>query len=314
MVLRILNDRESEATIESFLQTASIAHSNEKQGKDWYQWKFWSCPDGHAVVAVAEEGEEVIGCVAFGPRNFNYNKQAIKAAFSFETFVSPNHRRKGIFKKLIALALEEARKRGIQLLINFPNEKSLPGFVKSNWKKLSIVEYWIKPMNKLKIVLHPNDLKKPFMANAPNEVANFQLGDYQLGTPADYYESTVTEEYLQWRFLSHPVCAYEIIDQEDVFAIVRMGKRGKLTEAQILLVKRKETFKNLKKLIASVYDKTKADLIGMPLSNTNPLRAHIKSSLFIKVPTKTNTTTMCLDEQLAIDENIIIKGIDFHTY
>jgi GNAT superfamily N-acetyltransferase len=45
----------------------------------------------------------------------------------------PDYRRQGVFERLAAAALEDAKKNGIGVTFGFPNEFSYPGSVKHGW-------------------------------------------------------------------------------------------------------------------------------------------------------------------------------------
>src|SRR4030095_10457568 len=56
-------------------------------------------------------------------------------AQSGDTMTHPNHRGKGLFVKLAKMTYELAKENGIKFVFGFPNDNSLPGFVKKlGWK------------------------------------------------------------------------------------------------------------------------------------------------------------------------------------
>ncbi len=58
----------------------------------------------------------------------------VLCAQSCDTMTHPNHRNKGLFLKLATLCFDLCIKAGIRFLFGFPNQNSLPGFVKLGWK------------------------------------------------------------------------------------------------------------------------------------------------------------------------------------
>ncbi|MGK4567208.1 GNAT family N-acetyltransferase [Flavobacterium sp. 3HN19-14] len=94
--------------VDSFLETAALSHGEDKKSNDWFFWKFRDNPFGESVLACAKENGIIVGCVAMGMLDFNYESKLLKGAISFETFVHPNQQGKGLFKKLITVAEQNA--------------------------------------------------------------------------------------------------------------------------------------------------------------------------------------------------------------
>lgn len=94
------------------------------------------------------------------------NCQKILAAQSGDTMTAGNHRLKGLFISLAKLTFEECSKRKVQIIFGFPNDNSLPGFIKKlQWQQIdSIVRFDLKLKVKTfplaKISLRPNFLRR----------------------------------------------------------------------------------------------------------------------------------------------------------
>lgn len=315
----IFNFKEHSHLIPSFLESASLAHKHNKiKTEDWFLWKFRDNPFGETILACAEEKGKIVGCVAYGMQPFVINNVTYKGVLSFETFVHPAFQGLGVFSKLIKLAEEEAVNLGVDIMLNFPNSNSLRGFLKSNWQKLDNPEYWIKTGSIFKTILNITDLKKAFQPDP----SNFS----SLTTPESFTQSLNTEnlssvihlEYLKWRFFSYPVALYEVIDTDEFYAILRMGRRGKIREAQVLFINPKQEQKvKIKKFLKACKAKIDYDAISFPISKNNPVRSELKQNLFIKVPNRTNicykilATDKITDEQVS---SISLNAINYHTY
>lgn len=93
-------------------------------------------------------GVEFVGYVAFTEDNnpagyygvipcyFQLQERVIVAAQSADTMTHPQHRKKGLFQLLATHTYDLARKLKIEFIFGFPNQNSLPGFVKLNWQFL----------------------------------------------------------------------------------------------------------------------------------------------------------------------------------
>jgi len=93
-------------------------------------------------------GVEFIGFIAFAsngiaaayygviPCFFKLDGKTVLAAQSADTMTHPDHRKQGLFQRLAAKTYDLAREQNIQFIFGFPNQNSLPGFIKLNWQFL----------------------------------------------------------------------------------------------------------------------------------------------------------------------------------
>ncbi len=299
--------------INSFLKEASLAHKEKEKTVEWFNWKFTKCPYGHSLLSCAKENDEIAGCVAFGLQDFFYKNQRIKGAISFETFVSPKHQGKGLFKKLISFAENKAKEAGIELLLNFPNSNSLPGFLKMGWQQIDVKNYYIKLHNPTRVLLNFKNLSKSFIPETSNisSLDNAIFTDFQQHLNLrDGLTPEITQEYLEWRFLTFPVSKYLTINNSKIYSVARIGYRGNLSELQILLVEPKmNTYSvSINQLIKEYKKICKFDVIGIPVSKGNFLNRNIKKAGFFKVPSRGNVCFKILNEEI---DPLIITNIDY---
>lgn len=304
--------------IGSFLKSAALAHGHsEHKNVEWFNWKFRENPFGETILACAEENEKIIGCVAYGMQPFWLNDEKLNGVLSFETFVHPEFQGRGVFGNLLRIAEKEVINREVDLMLNFPNSNSLIGFLKYGWKQIDKPEYWIKGKSFLTIPLSLKDLRKALQTEKSN------LNDLKAPlsfsqNPVKNLTSLITFEYLKWRFFSHPVSEYVVINNDDLYSIIRMGKRGQIKEAQVLFINRKKDKNiNLTKFIKVCKAKTNYDILSFPISKDNSIRKNLKKAFFMKVPNQTNICYKILNKDVVKDEDlqkISINAINYHTY
>jgi len=317
MELRIFNYDKDNEYIESFLTSASLAHKLPKKSKEWFEWKFKDNPFGQTILACAFDKNKIVGCVAYGLQNFNIKGKVIKGALSFETFVHPEYQGKGLFSNLLSVAEKKAIENNVALLLNFPNANSLKGFQNNAWERIFVVEYWTKGKHPLVIPLHIKDIKhsfEPSPSNLDQLVKPVSFSYY----PSGNLESEITYDYLMWRFFTYPIAEYHYFESSEYDAIVRIGKRGKIKEAQVLFVniKQSDNF-GLKSLLKNLEHEIDYDLISFPISRNNRLRVELVKNGFIKVPNSTNVCYKIIGETFltkAMVEKISLSAINFHTY
>lgn len=317
MELRLWEYGSDDKYIQSFLESASLAHKQPIKSTAWFKWKFEQSPYGKAILACAFDGDIVAGCVALGLGVALHNQREIKCALSYETFVNPKYQGCGLFKKLITLAEESSKALGVEYLYNFPNTQSLPGFKRMGWLYVpKEIEYRIKVINFMRFVRNLKSIKQPFSPNKQNPIINDNLAHrFNNKCVHNCIMPLWSEEYIKWRFIDNPQAQYIISNDPRYFAIARVGYRGELKECQILLLQHKEGM-NIKQavcLFSKYLDEVEnPDFISICCTSNTHISHDLKH--MIKVPTRANFTYKCLSDDISKNVKLIISGIDFHTY
>lgn len=302
--------------IDSFLEAASLSHKIAKQNRKWFHWKFKDYPGDGVILSCAVKNEQVIGCVGFYPQYIQNNADCIKAYISCETFVHPKYQGRGLFSKLLELAEIEIEANDGVICLNFPNSASLSGFVKKGWIKNNLLEYKIKILKPLQILIRLKNLKKPFISQPSNfkeiknshipELSNYRAGVYPIYTP----------EYINWRFLSHPNGHYHIINDNNCFSIIRLGYRGDIFEAQILYVYPTDrSIFSMKKYINKIKIEINPDIVSLSITKNSFLHREATRRLFFKVPSSGNSCYKLIDDSIKFNISTIdYERIIAHTY
>ncbi|MGK4567209.1 polysaccharide deacetylase family protein [Flavobacterium sp. 3HN19-14] len=184
----------------------------------------------------------------------------------------------------------------MKFLLNFPNSNSLPGFLRTGWAQLDIAEYWIKINHLFKTIKHFKDMRSPFKGNRSN-LSGLKMPESDVSqqfSDTDF-SSVINPDYLKWRFFGFPVTEYKVIDDKQAISIARIGKRGVLTEVQVLFILPKSAEFRLKLLIKSYRKITDFDIISLPISKNHSLTRQLLPNLFLKVPNKASVTYKILE-------------------
>lgn len=149
---------------------------NENIPEKYLTWKHYKNPMGKSIIAYAFNNEKkLIAARAFWRCDLIRNGKNIKALQPCDTATHPNYQRKGLFTKLTLLAIDKAKENNYEVLFNFPNNNSKPGYIKLGWKEVARLEYYFKPISYLRflkrLIFKYSQIKKiPF----PNN--NFRFG------------------------------------------------------------------------------------------------------------------------------------------
>jgi GNAT superfamily N-acetyltransferase len=313
----IFDPKQHDHFVDDFLIKASRAHKHEKRSRDWFYWKFFANPYGDSILACVATKTELVGCVAYGKQPFQIDGEKYEGVLSFETFVDPAFQGRGLFSKLIKFAEEEVKRQGVKIMLNFPNSQSLRGFIKKNWQPLPISAYYLRPRLSFNLLRNFSKIRTPFVPLASNlEVIKDQFPKQFNYKYKASHEPVVTADYINYRFFSFPNAHYLVYNENDTFAVGRLGKRAELTELQILVFNSPElSKKSMRAMLRYFKTQTKADLISYPSSVNSVLRGLLKKLGFIKVPNKANVCYKILDENINPDMNKLeLSAINFHTY
>lgn len=313
----IFNFHEHEYLIESFLQSAALAHKEKIKTEDWFLWKFRDNPFGESILACVEDNGKIVGCVGYGLQPFIYKEQKIKGCMAFENFVHPDYQGKGLFSKLITLIEDEITKQNFDFMLVFPNSNSLKAYQKKGWIKLDIIEYWIKGSNILKVPFNLKEIRKGFKPLEAPQKLKKTSEDFKQQAQEQLY-SVIDSAYLKWRFSTYPVTEYKIIESDEYYSVLRIGERGRIIEAQVLFMNINDIKKfKFNKFIKNCKEVSDFDIISFPISKNNFIQKHLKKLWFIKVPSQTNICYKILNENNVTNkaiQNLSISAINYHTY
>lgn len=319
MEIKIWDFKKDFIYIDSFLLSMSLSHKEPLKNKEWFIWKFERSPYGNAVLACAFDDNKVVGCVAFGMGKITYNYKEYISALSYETFVHPDYQNKGLFKKLIYAAEEELKNKKVSFLYNYPNSKSLPGFLKLNWNKCNEIQtYKLKICSLINVISKLKHLKQPFIPNRIDlKTQNYEI-KHNFNNKANHEIITPiwSKDYIIWRFMSFSNHEYYIIDKSEYFVVCIIGYRGKLKDVKILYIdfnKDINVDKDIKtEILKNISLNTKADIISY--SSTIYDKLFNISDGFFNVPSKSNFCSKVLDSNMIINDfKIVLPSINAHT-
>ena len=94
---------------------------------DWFNWKYMDNIYGDSYLVLAYDGNKLVGIRSFWRNDINGHLSYQPC----DTAVLKEYRGRGIFSKMSLIALEKTKEA---FIYNFPNENSLPGYLKLGWK------------------------------------------------------------------------------------------------------------------------------------------------------------------------------------
>lgn len=169
---------------------------------DWFHWKHINSPFGMSLAWGVWIEEKLVAVRLYSKWRSIENVSSEKFVQALDTATHPKHQRKGLFKLLILESLKYIDENGISIF-NFPNEKSLPQYVKYGWQRVGGISLSTTIINLFK--------------SAGN----------------DYLNSSLTASVLQWRYELEPNNSYLVFKTENSFVVFRKVK-GLIPYSQLL--------------------------------------------------------------------------------
>lgn len=151
------------------------------------KWKFTTFAQGATQISIAIAGEDVVGAFMVAPINIKIGAEVVLGGVAMDVMSHPRYVGTRVFVDAGIHCTEKARKRGFKILYGFPNNNSLPGFIRRlNWDHTGAIAHWVRP---LKLSNYPKVPKVlgPFVNLAANFLSTGSVGNYKvkIGIPRD---------------------------------------------------------------------------------------------------------------------------------
>lgn len=134
-----------------------------------WNWQFKNNPAGNAWIYVAEDQGKIVGQYTAIPTRILWKGQEHLFAFSCDTMTHPDYRNQGMFSMLAGeLYHFISRQHNVETVWGFPNNQSLPGFIKRlNWKVIALYSLRIIPLRPLRMLRPYSRFIQRLMPSSP---------------------------------------------------------------------------------------------------------------------------------------------------
>lgn len=249
-----------------------------KRTPELFAWKHFDNPFGESIALLAEADRRIVGLRTMMRWDLvTPEGTTVRCVRPVDTATHPDFQRRGIFRRLTEEALEVAGEQGIDLVFNTPNEKSGAGYLSMGWKKVGPVGAMVRPSL---------GALRPTGRAAGDEPAQF-LRDPVPAWPLSVSDrpplglrTPRSEEYLRWRFASHPAARYFKVEGNESVAVVRSNMRNNRREVVVADVFGGKPARTLR----GAARRSHADYAGTWFSPGTPERAAALRSGYLPVP------------------------------
>jgi len=277
--------------------------------QEWWNWKYERNVFGKPIHIVATSDERLVGFRSFWPWEFICRGQVLKAYQPVDTVVHPDFQGLGLFTKLTVKALKQASEIGADLLFNFPNQNSLPGYLKLGWNYVSKLSWLVKPLrpfhllktlkNKEKAIPVELDEKYRITPEMCDELIERESFDGLLRTRQ-------SKEFLWWRYGENLFFKYGALQvsegRKKLSAIFEVNQKGTRREMIIVdILGSSELIRKLFKELIIVAKSVNVDFVTTIVTNGYEMEK-LRSLGFMKVRKK---NLVALPLNLSLESKVI---------
>lgn len=210
---------------------ASLGEVSSKKNSEIWNFKHEKNPFGKSLVLVAIEKEKIVGVRAFMRWEWQLGNQKFRSFRAVDTATHPDHRGKGIFKKLTLEAVSQGAKNEDHFIFNTPNSQSRPGYLKMGWEEVDKIKVELLVANPYqkseKLSLKINEFRSlDTVVDLLNSFHMEKIAGKKFFTPK-------TIEYLNWRYINNPLQQYMISFDEDYFCAAYIKKHKYFKELRV---------------------------------------------------------------------------------
>jgi hypothetical protein len=287
-------------------------------GAPLWEWQYARGPHP-ALVVVVEDGGHLLGYYHVPIVDLRVHGRPVLGAMVQDVATLAAYRGQGVFREMGACALDGMRRRGVGLIYTFPNQRSLPSFVRNHaYTVIARVPVRIRPLE-VGTVLRTRLGPLGSLLGAPatavwralavrtgrlargEEVVPIVAPDRDVEAVARDFASSVaaaldrSARYLAWRFLEKPTLEYALWGlarggQLRAYVATRLAPLFGTTCAMVMdLGCRRGEEAALLRLLSARLDTARAERAALGvIMGLHPFLPQLAAAGFVRVPERFN--------------------------
>lgn len=180
----------------------NLVFPGHRTAERWH-WECAENPRGFANCGLAFAGERLVGHSVGIPLRFRWHGREIDVVRTQNVMVHPDFRRRGILPATLDAMAEDVMRRGVEIAIGFPNQRSLPSLVGScnhSYEHLFDIPTYTAPLNGQ--IMNAEKCGTITIEDASRGFTEEDV-DFMTRSLAHYEIVSVRDKaYLEWRY--HP--------------------------------------------------------------------------------------------------------------
>ena len=223
------------------LAMRALGWRGDERDRAFFAWKHDDNPFGPSPAWVAIEDGEIVGFRTFLRWELTRGVERLCMVRAVDTASDPDHRGKGIFRRLTEAAVAELTAAGYDAVFNTPNAQSRPGYLTMGWSELGRPALGARPRGPLGAVRMAQSRVPAEKWSEPTTVGQ-PVADTLTGPGLDALLASLpappgwstprTADYLRWRY-GFEALHYRTIEVRGGLAVFRVRRRGPSREVAV---------------------------------------------------------------------------------
>lgn len=223
------------------LAVRALGWRGDERDRAFFAWKHDDNPFGPSPAWVATEDSDIVGFRTFLRWELTRAGERLRMVRAVDTASDPDHRGKGVFRRLTLTAVAQLTEAGYDAVFNTPNTQSRPGYLKMGWTELG------RPT----LGAWPRGPRAAWRMGRSRQAAEKWSEPTSVGEPAvealrrpgldsllaslpapPGWATPRTAEYLRWRYRFEPL-HYRVFEVRGGLAVFRVRRRGPSREVAV---------------------------------------------------------------------------------
>lgn len=236
----------------------------------YFQYNHGDTPSGTPVRMKVVKNGEMVGSHTIRPLLISVDGNDVQAGLTMDSFIHPDHRKKGLFTKLVTATSREAANRGWKIILGFANRNSINiykkrlGHVEPGRMQHVVLEKPESPGMPQQIIIEDHRLPESAKTILDNDLSSQEFRVFPIKDLP----------YIEWRYMRSPESRYQVLSHGESFFCMLKSYGNELQIVDFFYTDKR----HLPRLLASCieYAKKRGKSLSCWLSSEHPLWAYIK--------------------------------------
>lgn len=218
----------------------AVCNQDLFQPLEWFRWRYEQNPLGKAIIVCAQENERILACLVVEKLHVICGSEVCRCGCVTGVAIKEESEREDILPRLLAVAGNEAKDQGLDIIFAFDSVSDQLRDAESEWAIDSVeTSQVIQPMRPFRSIFRLSDVNKAFVPNKCTAYHPVGIDTICFDELANSFAGTggwtMEPDMFKW-IVSFTDKEYALIDNNDVTAIAAVGRRGIQKDAHLLMM------------------------------------------------------------------------------